>query len=139
MNGKNISKQIKKLTVKLEEIKRSIYTERMSSTPFSEDNSIIEDLLASEVILQNKIRELSRKRNSSELRAPEIFLLEDENGFKQTVSIAGDTPEPSLGRISNKSPLGKALLSKSESSSVRVKTPRGMIRYRIVARKSRLN
>ncbi len=136
MNEKNISREIKKLTTQLEEVKRTIFQERLSEGTFSDDNSVISDLQAKEVILQNKIRELTKKKYSSAVRSPEIFQLEDENGFKQNVTITGEDPEPSLGRISNKSPLGKALLTKTETESVRVKTPRGMIRYRIVARKS---
>lgn len=51
---------------------------------------------------------------------------ERENGNKQTVTIVGkDETEPSLGRISLDSPVGRALMQKSVGDLVMVQTPGG--------------
>ena len=41
--------------------------------------------------------------------------------------------DPAAGRISNASPVGRALLGRSAGETVAVKTPRGEVEYRIVA------
>jgi transcription elongation factor GreA len=58
--------------------------------------------------------------------------VEEEDGTVSTFSIVGSTEaEPAVGRISNVSPVGRALMGRSAGDDVIVTTPRGEIRYRI--------
>jgi len=51
---------------------------------------------------------------------------ERESGALQTVTIVGkDETEPSLGRISMDSPIGRALMNKTVGALVNVQTPGG--------------
>ena len=59
--------------------------------------------------------------------------VEDEDGVRATFSIVGSTEaDPAAGRISNVSPVGRALIGRSEGELVSVKTPRGEVRYRVI-------
>lgn len=52
--------------------------------------------------------------------------VEDDDGAEQTWAIVGeDESEPKRGRISYKSPIGRALVGKEEGDEVTVTTPRG--------------
>ena len=60
--------------------------------------------------------------------------LEDETGEELTYTIVG-SPEadPLHDRISNESPVGRALLGKRKGERVTVKAPGGTVRYTIKA------
>lgn len=56
------------------------------------------------------------------------------NDKKMTLTIVGpNETDPSAGKISNESPLGKALLDKKSGDSAKVKTPAGETTYKIVS------
>jgi transcription elongation factor GreA len=58
----------------------------------------------------------------------------DEPGDVIVYEIVGTAEaDPSAGRLSNASPVGRALIGRSVGDTVGVATPRGEIRYRIVA------
>ncbi len=62
--------------------------------------------------------------------------VEEIGGDGETVvyTIVGSTEaDPEAGRISNVSPVGRALIGRSVGDVVTVATPRGAVRYRIVA------
>ena len=62
--------------------------------------------------------------------------IEETDGAGETVryEIVGSTEaDPAAGRISNASPVGRALLGRAAGESVVVRTPRGEARYRIVS------
>jgi transcription elongation factor GreA len=59
--------------------------------------------------------------------------IEDADGVESTFTIVGSTEaNPGAGRISNVSPVGRALLGGRPGDEVGVATPRGEVRYRIV-------
>ncbi len=52
---------------------------------------------------------------------------------KRTLRIVGSTEaQPLEGKISNESPLGKAFLNRRKGDTVLVKTPKGMVKYKIL-------
>jgi transcription elongation factor GreB len=52
--------------------------------------------------------------------------VEDEDGLEQTLAIVGeDESDPKLGRISYKSPIGRALIGRAVGDEVTVTTPKG--------------
>jgi transcription elongation factor GreA len=59
--------------------------------------------------------------------------IEDGFGERSTFVVVGSAEaDPAAGRISNVSPVGRALLGRSAGEDVVVATPRGEARYRIV-------
>jgi transcription elongation factor GreA len=59
--------------------------------------------------------------------------VEDADGLRSTFTIVGSTEaDPAAGRISNVSPVGRALLGGRPGDDVSVATPRGAVPYRIV-------
>jgi transcription elongation GreA/GreB family factor len=60
--------------------------------------------------------------------------VEDDDGMVSSFGIVGSTEaDPAAGRISNVSPVGRALLGRSVGDLIVVTTPRGEVRYRITA------
>ncbi len=60
--------------------------------------------------------------------------IEDEDASRSTFTIVGSTEaDPAAGRISNVSPVGRALVGATVGQDVAVTTPRGQVRYRVVA------
>ena len=55
------------------------------------------------------------------------------NGKKVTYQIVGPVEaDPLAGKISNESPIGKALLSRTKGESIKVPTPSGIVEYDVV-------
>jgi transcription elongation factor GreA len=59
--------------------------------------------------------------------------VEDETGARMTFVVVGSAEaDPAGGRISNVSPVGRALIGRSAGDDVIVAAPRGEVHYRIV-------
>jgi transcription elongation factor GreA len=59
--------------------------------------------------------------------------VEDETGAQMTFVVVGSAEaDPNAGRISNVSPVGRALLGRSAGDDVAVAAPRGEVHYKIV-------
>ena len=59
--------------------------------------------------------------------------VEDETGSRMTFVVVGSAEaDPAAGRISNVSPVGRALLGRRAGDDVAVAAPRGEVRYRVV-------
>jgi transcription elongation factor GreA len=109
------------------------------------DNAELEAARHEQSFLEGRIRELEEILGNYEL-------IEDNGGPHDVVRVGdhitvreedADEPEtyhlvgaaeadPAAGRISNESPLGKALLGKKKGDTVQVSAPNGLIRFRIV-------
>ena len=59
-------------------------------------------------------------------------VMKDAKGEKTYTVVSAMEASPAEGKISDVSPLGKAIMGKTSGQSVEVKTPRGTTRYRIV-------
>lgn len=58
----------------------------------------------------------------------------ESDNQKQTFIIVGSTEsQPQFGKISNESPLGRSFLNKKVGEEVEVKTPRGLVKYKILS------
>jgi len=58
----------------------------------------------------------------------------EHDGDEQVFTVVGPTEsDPSSGRISSVSPVGKALLGRAAGDEAVVATPRGEVRYRVVS------
>src|SRR3989338_1223836 len=60
-----------------------------------------------------------------------IIIKKDGNKYMYTI-VGSNEANPSGGRISNESPLGKSFLGGKKGESVEVKTPRGTALYEII-------
>ena len=57
----------------------------------------------------------------------------ERDGSKATYTIVGSKEaDPGSGRISNESPIGRALLNKRKGEAVEVETPKGVVRWKII-------
>lgn len=61
-----------------------------------------------------------------------IKVKEGKNIIQYTI-VGSDEANPSLGKISNESPIGRAFLNKKKGDIVEAETPRGTIQYKIVS------
>lgn len=69
---------------------------------------------------------------AARVRVGSTVTVEEDDGSSSTFAIVGSTEaDPAAGRISNVSPVGRALLGRSAGDVVVVVTPRGDVRYRI--------
>jgi transcription elongation factor GreA len=85
----------------------------------------LEDMIKNAVVI--------RHHNSSKVQIGSTIEV-DRNGQKMTFTIVGpNEADPSAGKISNESPLGKSFLEKKAGDSVKVKTPAGEATYKIVS------
>ncbi len=63
-----------------------------------------------------------------------VTVVDEESGLEETYTIVGSAEaDPFDGRISNESPVGKALMGHQEGDVVEVQTPAGTFRMRIVS------
>lgn len=62
-----------------------------------------------------------------------VIIQEEGTTIKETYSIVGSLEaDPADGRISNESPMGKALMGKKKGDKVDVKTPGGAIAFKVM-------
>ena len=73
--------------------------------------------------------------NKGGIRIGSQVVLHDVGGAKDTAYTLVDTAEanPTLGKISQDSPLGRAVLGRKKGDEVVVQAPKGDLRYRIVS------
>ncbi|MGC9523642.1 MAG: transcription elongation factor GreA [Anaerolineae bacterium] len=88
----------------------------------------LQALLRNVVLIERGAQDDGRVRLGSE-----VTVVEEGYGEEETYYLVGATEaDPSKGRISNESPLGKALLGHVVGDEVAIKAPAGKIRFRIV-------
>jgi transcription elongation factor GreA len=129
----------------LRNVKRTDLLERiqeLSSDGDVSDNSEYEDVKEELVQLESRIREIENIINSAEIveRAKSdgsvvfgsVVTLVDEHGEEETWTIVGpQEANARLGRISNVSPVGAALLGKRKKDKITVTAPGGQTVFRI--------
>jgi transcription elongation factor GreA len=67
-----------------------------------------------------------------EIGSKVVVLKEGENGEKTYQIVGSEEADMSLGKISNRSPFGKALFGKKKGDSISFKTPNGEVNYKII-------
>jgi transcription elongation factor GreA len=109
------------------------------------ENAGYDEAKNAQAFLEGRIREVENKiRNAQlidELSSPanvvalgrKVVVQEAGTTFDESYSIVGSVEvDPKNGRISNESPMGKALLGKKVGDKVTVKTPSGEIAFTIL-------
>jgi transcription elongation factor GreA len=106
------------------------YTAAREEQSFLEGRiATIEALLRSAVVIETPGAD-GRVHVGSSVKVEEV---DGDGSFAEYRIVGSAEADPSAGRISNASPVGRALLGRSVGEVVAVVTPRGDARYRIVA------
>jgi transcription elongation factor GreA len=143
---------LKKLEDKLEllkSVKRREVAERIKQAiEFGDisENSEYEDAKNEQAFIEGEIATIEKKlRNAKVIDASDVqtdvvsvgsFVLlkdmEDDTEIEYAI-VGSDETDPSKNKISNESPVGKAILGMTANSSVDVIVPAGVIKYQIMS------
>ncbi|MEW6727638.1 transcription elongation factor GreA [Desulforudis sp. 1088] len=142
---------LKKLEEQLEHLKsvrrREVADRIRQAIDFGDisENSEYEDAKNEQAFIEGQIIELEKMlRNAKVIDATDVdtaevsigstVRLEDQtNGGELEFTIVGSMEsDPSANRISNESPVGKALMGKTTGSIVEVEVPVGVLKYKIL-------
>ena len=158
MNDKEIvltAEGLTKLETELDELKtvhrREVNDRIRQAKEYGDlsENAEYEDAKQEQAFIEGRILKLegmirnARLIDESEYASDEVHLgavvkVKDlKNGESYEFSIVGSAEaDPSNRRISNESPLGRALIGHKKNATVDVVTPRGVVKYKIEAIKS---
>ncbi|MCX6050189.1 MAG: transcription elongation factor GreA [Chloroflexi bacterium] len=109
------------------------------------ENAGYDEAKTAQGFLEGKIRELENILKHAQLikedAAPAnvvaigrtVIIQEEDMDTKETYTIVGSREaDPMNGRVSNESPMGKALLGKKAGQKVKVESPGGQITFKII-------
>ncbi|MCX7970516.1 MAG: transcription elongation factor GreA [Negativicutes bacterium] len=132
----------------LKTVRRSEIAERIKEArEFGDisENSEYEDAKNEQAMLEGRIIELEQiLRNARVIDIDNVstdkvnvgVVVEIENldsGERRSYSIVGShSADPLTGKISDQSPIGKALIGHGEGDEVEIEIPSGLVRYRII-------
>ncbi|MBC7250678.1 MAG: transcription elongation factor GreA [Anaerolineae bacterium] len=122
----------KRLRAALEEediLENAEYDDAKNEQAFVEGRILtLENMLKNAVIIEEK-------ESSGEVRVgSRVTIMEEGSETSETYRVVGSAEaDPALGRISNESPLGRALLGHRVGDEVLVNAPDGVLHFRIVA------
>ena len=140
-------KRMKKELEELIKFRRREVTERLKEAlefGHFEENAEYEDARSEQAFIERRIAELDRILSSAEVikkakdnaivRLGAIVVIENKNSGEIITGLIVSTVEadPVKNRISNKSPVGSAIIGKKVGEEVDVKTPQGEQRYKIL-------
>jgi len=149
MNGKHfltneglekIKKELEELKTKRQEIASRIedakslgdlsenaeYTQAREAQSFNEGRiAEIEEIVKNASIITHQAGDTITMGCTIEVEGPA--------GRKVFTLVGSEETKPSEGRISNESPLGKAFLGRRSGEVLEIKTPKGMVTYKIIA------
>jgi len=140
-------KRMKKELEELIKFRRREVTERLKEAlefGHFEENAEYEDARSEQAFIERRIAELDRILSSAEVikkakdnaivRLGTIVVIENKNSGEIITGLIVSTVEadPVKNRISNKSPVGSAIIGKKVGEEVDVKTPQGEQRYKIL-------
>ena len=99
-----------------------------------EEQAMVEDRI---ITLENTLKNseiVKEKLHSDSISLGSIITVSKQGGENQQFSIVGsDESDMPSGKISNTSPLGVALMGKSKGDEVKVKTPKGDTKFKIIS------
>lgn len=85
-----------------------------------------------EHILRN-VQEIKKPKGDSKVQLGSSVKLKDEDGKTREIQVVGTVEaDPLEGKVSDESPIGKALLGKKEGESVDIQTPVETLSYKII-------
>jgi transcription elongation factor GreA len=107
-------------------------TENAEYEDAKNEQAFVEGRIAQVEALIKNATLIDENHNSDHVQIGSTVAVESEDG-KETFTIVGSTEaKPTEGRISNESPVGRALLGKKKGEKVLVRVPAGDFTYKIV-------
>jgi transcription elongation factor GreA len=137
--------KIKQELLELKTVRRKAVVERIKEAKGFGDlteNSEYEDAKNEQAFIEGRIQELEDIIKKAKIIAKAVgdkvsigskVKVKSDGGEETFILVGRDETDPSSGKISFDSPLGRALLNKSRGDEVEVKTPSGKIKYKIVS------
>lgn len=141
-----LKEELNRLTVE----KRAEIAERLRASKdhgeFSEDNNELDEVKQQQAIIENRIGELKAILANSDIMTPDLIptdyvglgsrvtVKDASRGFEFSVQIvAGVEADPDQDLISEESPMGQALMGRSQGEVAEFDAPVGLVRYTIVS------
>lgn len=128
-------------TVRRQEVAERI--QRAKELTDTVDNAEYEDAKNEQAFVEGRIRTLERmvknaavisaETSSEQVRLGSTVTVQTQDGEQEHYTIVGSAEaDPSEGKISNESPVGKVLLGRRVGEEVEVRAPAGMLKLKIV-------
>jgi len=102
------------------------YSDAKEAQAFNEGRIAELDATLKNVIVMNN------DENNEEVSLGSVVIAKVDNKTKEFTIVSFNEADPLEGKISNESPLGRALLRKRQGDNVLVKTPKGEAKYEII-------
>lgn len=96
-----------------------------------EEQSLVESQIAElEEVIRSAV--LIKGHRTDQVTVGSTVRVRSDNGEESYTIVGSEEANPAQGKISNESPIGKAFLGKKVGDEVEVKTPAGVVIYKIV-------
>lgn len=101
------------------------YTEARDAQEFNERQIIeLEDLIKKAIVI-------GKTKNKDEIQIGSTFFVKSHGKTQELTIVGSEEADPIARKISNESPLGKSFLGKKKGDEVKVKTPKGEVKYMV--------
>lgn len=101
------------------------YTEARDAQEFNERQiAELEDLVKKAIVI-------GKTKNKDEIQIGSTFSVKSHGKTQDLTIVGSEEADPISGKISNESPLGRSFLGKKKGDEVKVKTPKGEVKYTI--------
>lgn len=141
-----LSRELEELTTKRRHEIAERIKESMEHGEFSEDHSELEEIKFEQAMIENKIAELKNVLANARVLKPEdistrrvgigckVTLVNTRTRKETTVILVSSAEaDPNQDKISNESPLGRALEGRAKGEKVTVEAPAGKVTYLITS------
>lgn len=98
-----------------------------------EAQSLIEAQIAEMEERLRDVRVIGKVRSRDFVEVGSTVILKSENGEEEYTIVGFEEASPAESKISNESPLGKAVLGKKRGDKFEVKTPGGLVSYQLIS------
>lgn len=96
-----------------------------------EEQSLVESQIAEmEEVIRNAV--LIKGHRTDQVTVGSTVRVRSDRGEETYTIVGSEEASPAMGKISNESPMGKAFLGRKVGDEMEVKTPAGVMVYRVV-------
>ena len=79
------------------------------------------------------VKVIGKVRSRDYVEVGSTVVLKSDNGEEEYTIVGSEEANPTEAKISNESPLGKAVLGKKKGDKLEVKTPGGLVSYHLIS------
>lgn len=98
-----------------------------------EAQSLIEAQIAEMEERLRDVRMIGKVRSQDYVEVGSTVILRSENGEEEYTIVGSEEASPAEAKISNESPIGKAVLGRKKGDKFEVKTPGGQASYQLIS------